>query len=185
MLSKTPNGKLECSCSCGKTHFVGIGNINRTKSCGCLVRDTLLKRNTKHGLATAHKKAFNAWNSAVQRCHNPRNPRFKDYGGRGIKVCARWRANFANFLHDMGDPPPNKEIDRRKNNRGYSKGNCHWIDKRTNMNNRRTTIILTHEGETLPLSHWVQKVGIRGNVIERRLKLGWPVHKALTVPVKQ
>jgi hypothetical protein len=74
----------------------------------------------------------------MQRCYNEKHPRFHDWGGRGIKVCKRWH-HFENFITDMGDPPTGKEIDRRDNDKGYSKRNCRWTTRLININNRRNT----------------------------------------------
>ena len=71
-----------------------------------------------------------------QRCENPNNPAFKDYGGRGITVCERWKT-FANFIADVGRrPTPGFQLDRRHNNEGYSKENCRWVTREQNMQNR-------------------------------------------------
>ena len=140
VVGKLPSTRFLCICGCGATHIVNGKNLAATKSCGCLVRETLIRRNTKHGLSAKHKRAFHCWNNMVQRCHNPNHPRFSDWGGRGIAVCDHWKENFENFLVDMGDPPEGKEIDRRNNDAGYSKENCRWVTKAINMNNRRNTL---------------------------------------------
>jgi hypothetical protein len=180
---------INVRCQCGVEKEVSAKNINITKSCGCLSREVVIKRNTKHGLVKNHKKAFNAWNALVQRCHNPDNPRFKDYGGRGIKVCKKWRKKidginpFEQFLKDMGDPEPGMEIDRKNNDKGYTKSNCRWITKRENMNNRRCTPMMTFKNETKPLSYWAESYGIPCNTLLERIKLGWTIKAALMRPI--
>lgn len=72
----------------------------------------------------------------LQRCRNPRNRRFKDYGGRGITVCERW-LSFDNFLADMGEPPLGLTIERRDNDKGYEPGNCYWATYKVQANNQR------------------------------------------------
>jgi len=73
-----------------------------------------------------------------QRCLNPNNDAYKDYGERGITVCNRW-LDFKNFYADMGDRPEGKELDRKDNDKGYYKENCRWATAAENVQNRRIT----------------------------------------------
>lgn len=80
---------------------------------------------------------YRAWIKLRNRCNNPKNPQYEDYGGRGIYVCARW-ASFTCFIADMGPKPsPAHSIDRVNNNGPYIPGNCRWADKTTQVRNRR------------------------------------------------
>lgn len=72
----------------------------------------------------------------IQRCANPKNIAYPYYGGRGITVCARWQS-FPNFLEDMGERPPGTTIDRRDNEKGYSKDNCRWATRQEQDGNKR------------------------------------------------
>lgn len=78
---------------------------------------------------------YNAWKSMRKRCSDPAHENYKHYGGRGIKVCARWE-EFANFLADMGERPEGMELDRKDNDRDYEPGNCRWVSHKDNCNNR-------------------------------------------------
>lgn len=78
------------------------------------------------------------WGAMIGRCENADDPRFADYGGRGIAVCARWRNSFANFVSDMGQrPTPKHSLDRKDNNKGYDKTNCRWATTAEQSSNRR------------------------------------------------
>ena len=87
-----------------------------------------------HGL-TNHE-LYKIWEAMRSRCNNPKNPQYKNYGGRGITICKRWD-NFALFLKDMGERPEGMSIDRINNNKGYSPKNCHWATSQQQRWNMR------------------------------------------------
>lgn len=138
------------------------------------------------------RKAYDTWRGIIRRCHDPKQgkrygpaaavPRYSEYGGRGIRVCKRWRdedAGFARFLADMGPPPtPEHTLDRIRGSRGYSPTNCRWADKRTQDMNRRGVRMVraccpkTGEVLELCLSEWGRRVGVDRTTIARRLDRG-------------
>lgn len=97
------------------------------------------------------------WASMKQRCSNPKTINFRDYGGRGITVCQRWRESFENFFADMGVRPAGMQLDRYPNKDGnYEPGNCRWITPKANARNRRNNRLLTYRGETRPMAEWAE-----------------------------
>jgi hypothetical protein len=85
-------------------------------------------------------KAYQTWNGMIQRCTNPNSSSYKNYGGRGIRVCKRWMECFTNFYEDMGEKPEGKTLDRIDNNGNYNKKNCRWATSFEQSWNRRNTI---------------------------------------------
>jgi hypothetical protein len=118
------------------------------------------------------------------RCTNPNVPNYKDYGGRGIAVCERWRS-FEAFLADMGPRPGlGYSIERINNDGDYEPGNCRWADRAQQSNNRRNNRLLTWNGETKTLAEWSRTTGLDYAALLARLNRGWSVERALSTPMK-
>lgn len=130
------NIRWKCKCDCGR--FVDVLGLHlkagATQSCGCL----LLERVTRHGHCpiSGTSPTYRTWSCMIGRCRYPSHKQYKDYGGRGIKVCRRWNV-FSNFLADMGTRPVGTTIDRVDNNKGYAPSNCRWATMKQQQNNKR------------------------------------------------
>jgi hypothetical protein len=127
-----------CDCDCGARKRVSADSIRAgTTSCGCLLSDKNKARST-HGMRST--RAYTAWTNMKQRCCVPGNRAYPDYGGRGIKVCDRWRDSFENFFADMGKPKPGESLDRFPDTNGnYTPENCRWATLVQQNQNKRTT----------------------------------------------
>jgi len=134
-----------CVCDCGKKTRVRSQDLVRgyTKSCGCL-RVELAR---KHGYAArwngkAPSREYSAWSGMKYRCLYPNNAAFRNYGGRGITVCAEWKNDFVRFLKDMGRCPKGRSLDRINNDGNYEPNNCRWATRKQQNNNRRPETIV-------------------------------------------
>lgn len=123
-----------------------------------------------------------AWGSIIQRCTNPKNENYATYGGRGISVCAEWRASYEAFLADVGRrPSAEHSIDRIDNDRGYEPGNVRWATSGVQARNTRSTRLITAFGKTQCLSDWATEIGVSVPALIGRLAK-MPVEQALSLP---
>lgn len=168
-----------CRCDCGKELVMRAYQLRKgfAKSCGCLRSDNMRALFTTHG--KAETREFNVWMAMLGRCENPKNAAYKNYGGRGIKVCKRWQ-QFENFLTDMGVAPEGKSIDRYPDINGdYEPTNCRWATAAEQSRGRRNTVLITLDGETKPLGEWAEKLHLKAATIWARLNRGWSDDRAL------
>ena len=132
--------RWECECECGSiTRTPRSYDLLRgfSTSCGCYTVERTRSVSTTHGMTGT--RTYRAWSNMIQRCTNPKNGSYPDYGGRGITVCERWMV-FENFLADMGPCDDNLTIERLDNSKGYEPGNCTWIPKAQQSANRRNIV---------------------------------------------
>lgn len=132
--------RWDCLCDCGKHITVYAHNLASgcTSSCGCLQREARAARAT-HGQYRNNSVSpeIKAWEKMRERCLNPKDISYKNYGGRGITVCKRW-LSFDNFLSDMGKrPSPKHSLDRINNDGIYEPSNCRWATRTEQNRNRR------------------------------------------------
>ena len=133
-----------------------------------------------HTIGRKISRTYRIWANMMQRCTNPKNPRYADYGGRGIKVTRRWY-KFERFLEDMGVPATNETLDRKDNDKGYHKSNCRWADARTQAQNSRRAVNLTIQGKTQCIASWCRENGISYGLYKARVKRGWAKEIAATM----
>lgn len=128
---------------------------------------------------------YAAWTRMIRRCENPRHRAYPYYGGRGIRVCARWRASYAAFLADMGRrPSPRHQLDRIDNEGHYEPGNVRWATREEQQRNTRATRWVVVHGERLALSDAVERYAVvQKKTVEQRLATGWNDHQAVTAPL--
>lgn len=166
-----------CVCECGNTKSVRSdclqnGNVS---SCGCLKKETdrinLIKN---HGHKMSNTRIYHVWQGMKNRCLNEKNNSYKNYGGRGIKVCDEWVNSFENFYEwsISNGYKNNLTIDRIDNNDGYDPNNCRWVNNEIQANNRRSNVIVEHNGENVNFKKLSQLTGLSINLLSNRYKSG-------------
>lgn len=172
--------KWTCKCDCGNTIDVFTQNLKRgnTRSCGCLNKQLASKRAKKHGLCGS--KVYQVAENIIQRCINPKNSSYPNYGGRGVKIYPLWRDNvglFARWLLNNGwydGCEVDKDIKSNGKIIGYFPNTISFIDPVENKRHKRNIIDITYNGKTQPLKTWCIELNLPYRTIFCRYKyLGW------------
>lgn len=170
---------VNCKCDCGnivkhvKTEYLKRGT---KKSCGCIQKSRM-----EYGILIKDNiHLYYVWKKMNQRCSNPNNKKWKDYGGRGIKVCEEWKNDFSSFCFWSlkNGYAKGLSIDRIDNNGDYEPSNCRWATMKTQIRNRRTTLKATINGVTKSCAEWCEINGIPYRMFEERRKKGWSLEMA-------
>lgn len=170
-----------CKCDCGNTAIVRRGELKTTVSCGCYRKERAYETNFKEDKYT-NLRIYKIFQKMKQRCYNKNSTYYKNYGGRGIKICTEWLNNFQLFYDWAINNGYNDilTIDRINVNGNYEPSNCRWVDMKTQSNNKRNNHLIFYKGNNYTLSEISKIVGIKQSTIRARLKKGWSVEKALT-----
>lgn len=155
--------RFSCLCDCGEVCIKEIGAFARNVvSCGCLAGEVNSVNNRTHGMKKAPE--YKIWLGIKQRCYNPNDANYHNYGQRGIRVSDEWLESFEVFYQDMGKRPEGRySIERLGVNGDYCKENCVWATAYEQNRNRRNNHFVTYKGETLCLVDWAEKLGISRN----------------------
>lgn len=179
VLSRAPNDRFgrtqwHCRCDCGTEKVVALFRMTsgHTKSCGCQ-----RGRKAVHGMKET--PTYNSWCAMKQRCNYPGADGYARYGGRGIRVCDRWNESFEAFLADMGPRPTGTTIERDDTDGHYEPGNCRWATEGEQARNRRSTILIERDGETLCVKDWCDRLGLDVDSVYGRIRRGASPHEAL------
>lgn len=179
-----------CQCDCGTIKELPTESLKKgtSKSCGCLQKERASAANKKHGLYES--RLYSIWANMIGRCDRPTSTGYKNYGGRGIRVCDEWH-NFQSFMQwakQSGYDPSLKflkcSLDRIDANKDYSPDNCRWVDWETQQNNRRDTKKISYKGEQKTLAQFAKEYGIHSSTLRSRIKAGWSMENALTRPIQ-
>ena len=174
----------KCKCDCGNIIIRNADNLKTDvmSSCGCFKSGTL---NKKHGLWKYGFRLYGVWQAMKGRCLRPTNQKFKDYGGRGIKICKEWITDFKAF-YEWANNTGYKEgltLERIDVNGNYEPANCKWIPPEEQARNKRNNVFIEYNGETHCLREWARILKLNYKTIHKRIKDGWDVQKALSTPI--
>lgn len=206
---RRPSGKSEarwkCVCDCGRETFSDSWSLTHgvKTSCGCATHDLLsasmMKTHTKHPeiainfkkMATTHGESktrlYHIWSGMKSRCNDAGCAGYENYGGRGVRVCIEWENDYLSFKawalshgYDENARRGQCTLDRIDVNGDYCPENCRWISQKEQMQNKRNTHYVTHNGETHSVAEWSKILGVPVNTLYSRLGwLGWTEEQAL------
>jgi hypothetical protein len=175
---KFGNYTWRCICDCGNKTMVRASYLKSgtTKSCGCLKKENRIT----HG--DSYTRLYHIWYGIIRRTEDSNRKEYKDYGGRGIKICPEWRNSYEAFRDWAlrNGYTDNLLIDRINKDDDYSPSNCRWISRKEQSLNRSDTRRLTVNGITKTLSEWARHTGMPYAKLKKRVRLGWPDEKVIS-----
>ena len=178
-----------CKCECGNEKIITANSLRNgtTKSCGCLKKeqDYINIAHIKHN--KSNTRLYNIWRHMKYRCNNPNGKRHKFYYDKGIKVCEEWKNSFQVFYNWAinNGYNDNLSIDRIDNNKGYYPNNCRWANSIQQNNNQSNNIKILYKGKEYSIKELAEQNNIKRATLYERIKRGWTIEKAITVPVKK
>lgn len=165
--------KWRFACDCG-SEFDAAGyavRIGKVVDCPSCAAKRTVAASVTHGKTNTDE--YRIWTGILSRCNNPRTKAYPSYGGRGITMCNRWAASFENFLEDMGPrPSKNHSIDRRDNDGNYEPENCQWATRAEQAANKRNTVLVSLNGNTVRVPELAKRAGVTRSAIHLRIKKG-------------
>jgi len=175
---KQNRAKWLFKCECGNEKIIDKGKVTGgyTKSCGCLMieeQKRFVRNATTHGLSggrNGRRLEYGIWQGIKRRCLKINDIAYKDYGGRGIKICDRWKDSFKNFWEDMGERPSKyHSIDRIDNNKDYEPSNCRWGTPLEQGRNKRNVRLITFKNQTKCLTEWIEFLNLDEKIVAKNL----------------
>lgn len=170
-----------CRCACGEEVVIDGGKLRAGVKTQCSASKHAALRGPP--LTIKYKSEYQSWENMRVRCTDTTHKGYKNYGGRGIKVCQEWQS-FEQFLRDMGRKPhPKYTIERTNVDGDYEPGNCRWVSRQDQNRNKRNSVFVTYQGKRMLLIDLVEQLNLSRGVVYGRLKAGWTLAQALALPV--
>lgn len=169
--------------------YIGVGASTVIRYCDkhsiCLPTKGLKTFNPRY-TGVDNTRAKNTYNKMLDRCYNSSNKNYHRYGGRGISVCDYWRADVLNFYNDLKDLPnaftKGYSLDRVNNDGNYELSNVRFATSKEQCNNMSSNVILNVEGITYTMTQLAEKLGVDGDFIKDRIRLGFTIEQIISIP---
>lgn len=169
-----------CKCDCGKKKIIALGNLFRTKSCGCLLKESTTSHSVTHGFS--NDPIYQVLKNMKARCYDKKSIGYNIYGGRGITICDKWlnnRGSFYIWAYQNGYKK-GLTIERKDNNKGYSPDNCTFINRLRQANNTRNNRIIEYNGEKMSMADFCRKYDLNYSNFSQRTGIhGYSIEKAM------
>lgn len=176
--------KCKCQCTCGNISYAVPYSLTSggTKSCGCYMNEARYLRGNPINKTRLHR----IWTGMKSRCSNTKDHHYKNYGGRGVKVCEEWKKFLPFYEWSMANGYSDElTIDRIDVNGNYCPENCRWATIKTQANNTRNNIFIEYNGEKKTVAEWAEYFNINPFTVYRRISNNWDTIVAITTPVKR
>lgn len=166
-----------CLCECGNKKAIRRDKLIQgiTKSCGCIKTG----RKVLHG--ESKTRLYRIYDHMRRRCENTKSHAYKNYGGRGIKVCKEWRESFLEFSKwaKAAGYTDTLTIDRINVNGNYEPSNCRWVGCKEQANNKRDTIYLVYKGQKVSITNLAEELNVPRHIIYKKVRKGWDSQKII------
>jgi hypothetical protein len=191
--SSNGNALWLCLCDCGKMKVVNGVQLRcgETKSCGCIQREIISNKMSKHKGTINDRRLYRVWAGMISRTSNPNATNYQYYGGRGIQVCEQWK-DFSEFRkwafdngYDINADYGKCTLDRIDTNDNYYPENCRWVSMETQNNNQRSNMIITYNGETHNYKQWADILKINYSTFRKYMKIGKTIDDILSTRKEQ
>lgn len=178
--------RWNCVCDCGNTRIVSGSNLKKghTTSCGCLRRE---KAHEKADHRMSRTRLYSIWRDMKTRCYNVNAPNYKNYGGKGIRVCDEWLepTKFFDWALESGYSDE-LTLERVSLDGNYEPRNCKWITLSEQQRNKTTSRLVEINGQSRCLEEWCEIFNMPYKTVHHRIDcLGWDAEKALTTPIRK
>lgn len=181
--TKSGGATWRCKCLCGNEVIVSSDSLRsgKTQSCGCIKQEQRLAQKV-HG--EVHTPIHRLWSGMRNRCNNPGNQKYYRYGGRGIRVCEAWDADYVTFRNWCVENGYREglTLERKDVNGDYTPDNCVFASQKVQQNNRTNNHRLSYNGITHTMAEWADILGVPYGLLEHRINRGWSVEEAFTIP---
>ena len=173
-----------CLCDCGQRTVGRADRLLNGRHKACNINGHRAGGEKRHEYRMGDLPEYRVWCGMRERCRDPKHHHWKNYGGRGIRVCVRWDVSFEAFLSDMGPRPPGGTIERKNVNGNYEPDNCRWASMREQSRNKRTSRFVIYNDRKVLLVDLAEELGLKYMVLVGRLNAGWSLADAIAKPVR-